>query len=560
MLTYWLLWLMGGVVYYGYYCEFGMMKGLYMAVNIGYSIGWNHPTMPKDITSILFSIGFELLGSSAIAYSLQIFAETILIDDREWYVKALRREKYEAQSKSKSWFLKICSCLHLESDTMIPFAMCLLWLSGGAFTAYFYIDHWSSYESFYFAFALLSTGGQQPIPSDSPNHYFLIVGLYAAVGTPLMAYSLGCLASLFIKGPNIKVLEVITSKITSEDLATMQKYGLENSDGAMDRAEYLILCMLRLGVVDPELVSAIVNRYNELDESGDGLLSYKELLEHNGNERDGERGSIHQKRVRSTVNVRKQSDIHDSDREVERRKAEKHKDEGKSISQKVRSSDETTNVGAGESRRKDQNNSVLSATIHRNTSEESDEGRFADFHMEEKREVKEVLSSVRRPNRHTTIDSTNPETEASAVSSRGSIPRDSEVLRAKGQILSARVLQLKRDREREKEKSILISSGIIPSLTTPVKPIPLSSSLERFMDNNHIQNDREPYNSSLSFSTPLNSSHYSQSQRTLPLHLSISTPSQRLTQTRPQQSNSLDHSHSSPSWNRRSLYPSTNPA
>jgi hypothetical protein len=97
-----------------------------------------------------------------------------------------------------------------------------------------------------------------------------------------MAYTLGSIASLFIVGPNIKVLEVIEKKITYDDLRTMQKYGLENRDGAMDRAEYLILCMLRLGVVDPELVQAIVNRYDELDLSGDGLLSYKELLEQDG--------------------------------------------------------------------------------------------------------------------------------------------------------------------------------------------------------------------------------------------------------------------------------------
>ena len=82
-----------------------------------------------------------------------------------------------------------------------------------------------------------------------------------------------------MKGPQVDVVGLINAKVSADDLLMMQKFGLENSDGNIDKAEFITLCMLRLGAVDPELVAAIVNRYDELDVSKDGVLSYKELLE-----------------------------------------------------------------------------------------------------------------------------------------------------------------------------------------------------------------------------------------------------------------------------------------
>lgn len=123
---------------------------------------------------MLFSIGFELIGSSAVAYSLQIFAECILLDNREWYIKAIKREQNEEFKNSKNYCLKFFSWIREHSESLIPICLCFFWLFGGALVAYYYIQNWNPYESVYFAFSSLATGGQQPIPSDSPHHYFLI--------------------------------------------------------------------------------------------------------------------------------------------------------------------------------------------------------------------------------------------------------------------------------------------------------------------------------------------------------------------------------------------------
>jgi hypothetical protein len=59
----------------------------------------------------------------------------------------------------------------------------------------------------------------------------------------------------------------------------MQKLKLENVDGHVDRAEYIILCMLRLRAIEPLLVEEINKQFDTLDASSKGRMEYAELLE-----------------------------------------------------------------------------------------------------------------------------------------------------------------------------------------------------------------------------------------------------------------------------------------
>lgn len=58
----------------------------------------------------------------------------------------------------------------------------------------------------------------------------------------------------------------------------MAKLGLAEGKGEITRAEYILLCSVRLGVLSPELISSINYRFHTLDTSGDGALDYSELL------------------------------------------------------------------------------------------------------------------------------------------------------------------------------------------------------------------------------------------------------------------------------------------
>jgi hypothetical protein len=43
------------------------------------------------------------------------------------------------------------------------------------------------------------------------------------------------------------VSATISSKLTIEELETLQEFELDDGDGKLDRAEYILLCALRVG-------------------------------------------------------------------------------------------------------------------------------------------------------------------------------------------------------------------------------------------------------------------------------------------------------------------------
>ena len=48
----------------------------------------------------------------------------------------------------------------------------------------------------------------------------------------------------------------IEEDVLPEELEMLRKFGLENGDGQIDKAEFIILCMVRTGT-DPELIKFI---------------------------------------------------------------------------------------------------------------------------------------------------------------------------------------------------------------------------------------------------------------------------------------------------------------
>jgi hypothetical protein len=96
-----------------------------------------------------------------------------------------------------------------------------------------------------------------------------------------MALAMGSVASLLISvGDPDEAERAIAAKVTSEELHMMQKFDLDDGDGEISRAEYILLCAVRLGALSPELIGKINERFKQLDTSGDGALSYAEILEH----------------------------------------------------------------------------------------------------------------------------------------------------------------------------------------------------------------------------------------------------------------------------------------
>jgi Ca2+-binding EF-hand superfamily protein len=57
----------------------------------------------------------------------------------------------------------------------------------------------------------------------------------------------------------------------------MQKVGLEDGDGSISRAEFILLMAVRLDAIRAPILEFIRKRFDELDVDNSGDLSYAEL-------------------------------------------------------------------------------------------------------------------------------------------------------------------------------------------------------------------------------------------------------------------------------------------
>lgn len=77
----WIIFLLVGTVFYTYYDEFGWQMGFYMAINVGYSIGWGYPLDPNE-GSEWFSVCYIIFGAT-IALAGVVFLIRLSLENRK---------------------------------------------------------------------------------------------------------------------------------------------------------------------------------------------------------------------------------------------------------------------------------------------------------------------------------------------------------------------------------------------------------------------------------------------------------------------------------------------
>lgn len=275
----WLFWLFYGTVYYAYGKDgYGWAKGFYMAVNIGYSIGWGD--LPEtNAGSRWFSTFYVIVGASFVGLALGFFADKVVEDRDNWFENARQKREYEnLMTKDTMWYVKVYAFCQFESEKLMSVVYWLVWVAIMVIYSCAEIG-WAFDEGLYFAVSSCSTGGHWAIPSDSATWMYALTGFMAAIGVPLMGIAMGSLAQFLIPGGDLEAAkESINEPVTEEELQMLQKYGLTDDDGIIDKSEFVIMCMVRTGV-DPNLIELIMQRFNLLDDDKSGGLSLAEILQ-----------------------------------------------------------------------------------------------------------------------------------------------------------------------------------------------------------------------------------------------------------------------------------------
>ena len=216
------------------------------------------------------------MGASFVAVALGFFADKIGEDHDNWFVNMVQQQRYEEAfrngtftDKAKEWFVQ-------NAPALRAIGLFIFWI--GIMIMYSMVEiGWSFTEAQYFAISTCSTGGHWSIPQDSPEFMYGVTGFFAALGVPIMGVAMATLArSMVSHGDMESTKATIQEEVTPQELEMLGRFGLENGDGQIDKAEFIILCMVRTGT-DPELVKFISDRFETLDKDGGGTLTVEEI-------------------------------------------------------------------------------------------------------------------------------------------------------------------------------------------------------------------------------------------------------------------------------------------
>ena len=276
----WFVWLAGGTAFYGFAKDsnLGIFKGFFMAVNIGYSIGFGYP-IETSIHYLWFSTAYVLVGSSLVAVALGFFADKIVEDADDWFTNLLQKQKYKKKiAKDQPIFTRVKAWIEYHIESVRAVGIWLGWVSIMILYSMIYFG-WTFQEAQYFGVSACSTGGHWAIPEDSPDWMFGLTGFFAAFGVPIMGVAMASISKFLVSSKKEleDVKETINAPVTPQEIRMMQKFGLEDGDGEVDKAEFIVLCMCRLGT-DPRVIEYIGQRFQKLDADQTGSLSMREII------------------------------------------------------------------------------------------------------------------------------------------------------------------------------------------------------------------------------------------------------------------------------------------
>jgi hypothetical protein len=141
---------------------------------------------------------------------------------------------------------------------------------------------WSSLEGFYFAFACLSTSGIITIPDDSAESDYFVVSFVTALGVPVLNLGLFGVMTAIVQWSRFDITKSeILEGVTASELRALRSLGVDEGDALspMTNNEYVVLILMRNGLLDTELYQRINIAYGKLDAMAAGADEAGRALE-----------------------------------------------------------------------------------------------------------------------------------------------------------------------------------------------------------------------------------------------------------------------------------------
>lgn len=167
--------------------------GLYMSVNVGWSIGWSIPKefTYNDAASKLFSAIHTSIGVVFVGITVMYMARKMTENKGNWMAEVLREQQLQVAAATEGYGDDIAALFTYYMPKYKAIALFVLLAVSGFVFFWFVINEFDGTDSIDFVLSTLSGAGYVSIPEDSPKWLYVFVALYTAVGVPATAIAVG---------------------------------------------------------------------------------------------------------------------------------------------------------------------------------------------------------------------------------------------------------------------------------------------------------------------------------------------------------------------------------
>lgn len=251
-----------------------LIDGLYFSVVITTTVGYGHAIVPVMPAGRLFTMYYSITG-------LVIFA---IVSAKLWTVCDAMADEFKRRAPERRWWTpkvtphtsispRVCAQFEQAKAIFRLFVtfVVLNFVSAAIFTAL--QPEWHFFDAIYHSMMTASTVGLGDIgPTTQSARAFAIVHMIASV--ILFANLIGTVAEVVAISKQARKQETLLEKQLDPGLVTSLDV---SGDGKLDKAEFALGMIVKLGLIEQADVQPFLERFDELDSDGSGSLDVNDL-------------------------------------------------------------------------------------------------------------------------------------------------------------------------------------------------------------------------------------------------------------------------------------------
>jgi hypothetical protein len=189
------VWMFIGTAFYAVHDNLGWAHGLFMSVNVGWSIGWTmhgmnhfHTFGSRMFTMYHTSVGV-LFSGVTVMYMMHIVADNY--SNLTLRILKSKEMDNEVSQAGKMSLKAIERFFHARFTSLKVFFLCVIWFVLGIIWYEVTNTEYSFFQNVNWILATLTTGGYLHLPMNPPTYQLLFSALYTYIGVPILSITLG---------------------------------------------------------------------------------------------------------------------------------------------------------------------------------------------------------------------------------------------------------------------------------------------------------------------------------------------------------------------------------